>query len=689
MASTTLEQMVVELVADVRGYQAELAKSQQHTREWSQDVQRHTANVGRAFAALGLGAVATGLAAITSRALDAAEQTQRMAVALGANVESVQELGFAFREFGLDADDVADALNTLADRSEDAQAGTKSFIEDFELLGVSVDELRGLRPEEIFSLVAQEVAKIEDPTQRAAGVVRIFGDDLGRRLLPLLIQGREGFADLAAEARELGAVLDAEAVESMVAANREFRQIRNLIDAQLAQAVADNADSLHSLAGGIALAGEAAIGAYGAVNRFFDRITKEIAAEQYGIDVTDILPTEEAIEDRIARIEDLRERIAEAEGANFLQNAAREGPLTALLFGDEIDTSNIEAYRESIAELRDELAGLLAIDTSAFPERVAGRIGPPATADDDGGSAAGDNFKLARQAALHAKRLMDEEQREIDQNQKIIDLQEERFRKIHEMALESTDQLIALERYRFEQQQRELDAEEDRLRERNLITLELEAQFQQAREELEQGHLARLEQIREDQVQRVNDGTVFEELSAYADQAARNMQDAFADFLFDPFEDGLDGMLESFVETLQRMAAEAAAAQIFDALGGLSGSNNAILSSIGSFFAGQRQHGGGVGAHQAYIVGEKRPEVFVPGVSGSVIPNVAGGGGNVELHIHNEGTPISPQNTEVSQGPDGRTVIRAWFRNEVMGMLQSGELDRPMAAMFGVRRRGG
>jgi hypothetical protein len=57
------------------------------------------------------------------------------------------------------------------------------------------------------------------------------------------------------------------------------------------------------------------------------------------------------------------------------------------------------------------------------------------------------------------------------------------------------------------------------------------------------------------------DGT--KELSAYADEAARNMQGAFADFLFDPFNDGLDGMLKGFLKMMQRMAAEAAAG-VFD-----------------------------------------------------------------------------------------------------------------------------
>jgi len=51
-------------------------------------------------------------------------------------------------------------------------------------------------------------------------------------------------------------------------------------------------------------------------------------------------------------------------------------------------------------------------------------------------------------------------------------------------------------------------------------------------------------------------------INQFAIQAARNIQTAFADFLFDPFEKGLQGMLESFINTLRRMAAEMLAAKI-------------------------------------------------------------------------------------------------------------------------------
>jgi hypothetical protein len=122
-------------------------------------------------------------------------------------------------------------------------------------------------------------------------------------------------------------------------------------------------------------------------------------------------------------------------------------------------------------------------------------------------------------------------------------------------------------------------------------------------------------------------GETTDEMSLYADQAARNMQGALADFLFDPFEDGLKGMARGFVDTLRRMVAEAAAASIFDSFKGAAGGT--LGSILGSVFGGARASGGPVSAGKAYLVGERGPELFAPGASGSIIPNGKMGGGIV------------------------------------------------------------
>lgn len=124
-------------------------------------------------------------------------------------------------------------------------------------------------------------------------------------------------------------------------------------------------------------------------------------------------------------------------------------------------------------------------------------------------------------------------------------------------------------------------------------------------------------------------------MSVYAEQAARNIQTAFADFLFDPFDKGIKGMLAGFIDTIRRMAAEAAAAELLKGFFTWGASFFGSGSSLGGFFGtmasniGTRASGGPVSAGKPYLVGEQGPELFIPGMSGGILPNaaMAGGGG--------------------------------------------------------------
>jgi hypothetical protein len=109
-------------------------------------------------------------------------------------------------------------------------------------------------------------------------------------------------------------------------------------------------------------------------------------------------------------------------------------------------------------------------------------------------------------------------------------------------------------------------------------------------------------------------------MEEFAKTAAQNIQSAFADFLFDPFENGLKGMLSGFLNVIRRMIAEAAASAIlksvFGAYQGKSGFMGAVANALFT-----RASGGPVSPGTPYLVGERGPELFVPGTSGGIMPN--------------------------------------------------------------------
>ena len=114
-----------------------------------------------------------------------------------------------------------------------------------------------------------------------------------------------------------------------------------------------------------------------------------------------------------------------------------------------------------------------------------------------------------------------------------------------------------------------------------------------------------------------------DKMSEFTIQAARNMQTAFADFLFDPFDQGLEGLVTGFAESLRRMAAEALSQQIlqglFNAAAGGAGGGG-FFASLASGFA-SRQTGGPLVAGQASMVNERGQEAFVPREAGQVVSN--------------------------------------------------------------------
>lgn len=116
--------------------------------------------------------------------------------------------------------------------------------------------------------------------------------------------------------------------------------------------------------------------------------------------------------------------------------------------------------------------------------------------------------------------------------------------------------------------------------------------------------------------------------AAFAEQMGADMRRSLADFLFDPFKEGLDGMLSGFVDMLRQMVAQIAAQQLLTSFftwgSGLGG-------GMGNFFGGLlkgitgKAAGGPVMGGTPYLVGERGPELFVPRSSGTIMPNGAGG----------------------------------------------------------------
>ena len=140
------------------------------------------------------------------------------------------------------------------------------------------------------------------------------------------------------------------------------------------------------------------------------------------------------------------------------------------------------------------------------------------------------------------------------------------------------------------------------------------------------------------------------EVNEFARQAAQNIQSTLADFLFDPFAEGSDKMLQKFGQTIQRMAADAAAAQIAKALfgdmgsgksGGDSGLVGAGMAALGkvnwaALFSFDGGGSTGSGSRSGGVDGKGGfPAILHP--NETVVDHTKGqrmGGNNITIHVN-------------------------------------------------------
>lgn len=190
------------LAFDGKAFEAGMRKAQNLTKKASKNM---AASLKGAVA----GVLSVGF--LTQKAREVGEfarQVEALAPSLGMTTDQLQEWEYVFARAGLEIDDVADAMATITDRASDAESGMTSMLDDFKLVGITVDDLKGKNPQQLFELFADAVANTEDKNAALASIVRTLGDDLGRKLAPMLLLGKEGLAAMRKEAQELGIIMD-------------------------------------------------------------------------------------------------------------------------------------------------------------------------------------------------------------------------------------------------------------------------------------------------------------------------------------------------------------------------------------------------------------------------------------------------------------------------------------------------
>lgn len=158
----------------------------------------------------------------------AGDEIQKNSQKVGLSYEAYQKWDYAMKIAGTEMSSMNTGLKTLTNKFDDALNGSKSATEQFNRLGLSMSDIKGLSREELFGTVIQQLQGIEDETTKAALANDFFGKS-GQDLIPLLNQSAEATQELLEQAEQYGLVLSDDAVN----ASADFQDSLTLLQSSL------------------------------------------------------------------------------------------------------------------------------------------------------------------------------------------------------------------------------------------------------------------------------------------------------------------------------------------------------------------------------------------------------------------------------------------------------------------------
>ena len=199
----------------------------------------------------------------------------------GVGVESLQKLRYAAGLGGMSADQMDQALSKLTDNMGKAARGeNKNLAAIFKRLGISLKDSKGQIRDaaDVMRNLAQAVKNNESPAVRMRILTAAFGEELSRRMIPVLEGGAQSLDDMGEQASKLGLVMD----QDMVAKSAHltdtlsiFSQVVDGVSAQVGAALAPTIEGIVSRMQDWVVANKDLIAQR--LDGLFDKVSKAIA----------------------------------------------------------------------------------------------------------------------------------------------------------------------------------------------------------------------------------------------------------------------------------------------------------------------------------------------------------------------------------------------------------------------------
>jgi len=662
--STEIGSLLIDMRADVARLSQDMNKVQSTVDGAMKNVKTAADRATTALGLIGVGVSIAGMISVVKNAVNAMAALDDMAAAAGTTVENMSALADIAKIGGHELGTVEAVMIRLAKALAGGDNEAKGAGHALATLGLKAEELRNMDTAEAMLAVAMALSKFENGAGKTALMMDLLGKS-GAAAIPF-------FEDLA----EKGALVAKVTTEQAAEAEKLQKDLNQL-------KVASD-DLTRSLAVPL-------VGALGEVIKNF-KAAREAGYDFFqsltGFGVRGLNETVGAAKANSGkRIKELQEEIAKHErDRDWMRGRG--------------DTVGARGYDAEIAQAQQRIKYYQGLQRAALDDQWSGtgHLDARDLAARQKGSLTGYESKDDKDKKKKHERAFDPEG---DMEFLLDEAKRKRLRADFDARdKEADDEAKALEKRRLA-----MEAMAERRMEDTRIATEGEEAIREAMEKT--GHAA---------------DKHFGEMSEFAREAARNIQDSLADNLYDALQGKFDNIGSRFKSMLDRMVANAMAARLSDAMFGDFGKSGNLGGIAGELLKGLRggETGGAVGAEWDFgvdqtpgvtpafagggdhaggwrKVGENGPELEATGPSRIFsadqtrdILSGASGGGNVTVNV----IESPSQGGQVRQRNDGGQqvidVMVAKVKSDLVNDIRSeGSFARAAQGTWGLNRAAG
>lgn len=554
-----------------------------------------------------------------SRVFAAAGEVDDMAQKLSVSAEAAQRYRFVAEQTGTSVDKFGAAILKM---NRSLAQGDDGTIAALRRAGLELDDLRAKRPEDAFNAIVDAVQQIPDPMIQTEVAMRLFGK-AGAELLPAI---REGISQIAAGAT----VMSDETVKRLAAAEDAWAKLWNAVVVHSGEAVAKGLSLYEHLT--------SSVGNFGSYLKntlmYGTLIAQEIAlAEQR---TKDLAATQEKAADAARKAAVDHEALAETLAEEARRKQEAEAKAKALAAAQVELQSAGEGWRGTLEGINAAVVAQVKayLDAGVSQSALQTVYNLTATQVRAVASALAEERKAFEESERAAEK---HAQAVLKATETVADLWRDHNQAMLDSSLSMHTTLLA----RIEEwKQKQITAAQ----EAGMLTAEVQAQIAAAASERYQRELVDIDGIRQHSrtylqeqaaqaeatyqymLERSSEFTqAFIEQKRLEAEAARAAADswgtAFTQTMAEVKQKAIDTSA-SLVSSAQRAALTWSEAMTLVAQGKGTMTMTVVGAPILNQPWGRRADGGPVEAGKPYVVGEDRPELFIPERNGMILPTV-------------------------------------------------------------------